>query len=61
VPLLLAAQSSHVTLFAALVGVGMLIGIYGHLTGSRTAVVVGIVVIAAVSAYFSFVLRPSGG
>jgi hypothetical protein len=58
---LLAAQSAHLGLFGALMAVGLLIGIFGHLSHSRALIVVGILIIALVSIYFSFVLEPQGG
>ena len=58
--LVLAAQSSHLGLFTALLALGLVIGVFGHIIKSRTLVVTGILVIGLVSAYFSFVLQPSG-
>jgi dolichyl-phosphate-mannose--protein O-mannosyl transferase len=48
----------HVTV-AALV-VGLVIGVFGHITHSRLLILTGILIIGAVSAYFSFVLQPGG-
>jgi hypothetical protein len=55
-----ASQQSelHATL-AALV-VGLAIGVFGHIIRSRLLILTGIVIIGAVSAYFSFVLQPGG-
>ena len=39
---------------------GLLIGVFGHIIKSRTLIITGILVIGLVSAYFSFVLQPSG-
>ena len=39
---------------------GSLIGVFGHIIKSRTLIITGILVIGLVSAYFSFVLQPSG-
>jgi hypothetical protein len=58
--LLYAAQSAHLGAFAGAVGLGFVIGVVGHLTRSRALVIAGIFLIAAASAYFSFVLQPSG-
>ena len=58
--MLLAATSAHLGVFAAALGVGLVIGVVGHLTRSRTLIITGILVIALVSAYFSFVLQPAG-
>jgi hypothetical protein len=60
VMLLLAAASSHLGLFTAALVVGLVVGVFGHIIGSRTLIITGILVIALVSAYFSFVLQPSG-
>ncbi len=54
----LAATSAHLGLFTAALVVGLAIGVVGHLARSRTLVLTGILIIALVSAYFSFVLRP---
>jgi hypothetical protein len=58
--LVLAASSSHIGLFAAALVLGLVIGVFGHIIGSRTLIITGILVIGLVSAYFSFVLQPSG-
>lgn len=61
IPLVPAVASSHLGLFTALLVLGLLIGIFGHIIKSRTLIIIGILVIGAVSAYFSFVLRPGAG
>jgi hypothetical protein len=58
--LLLAAQQSHLVLFTATLAIGLLIGVFGHIIHSRTLIITGILIIGLVSAYFSFVLQPSG-
>ena len=58
--LVLAATSSHLELFTAALVVGLAIGVFGHIIQSRTLIITGILVIGLVSAYFSFVLQPSG-
>jgi hypothetical protein len=58
--LVLAASSSHLGLFTAALAVGLVIGVFGHIIHSRTLIITGILVIGIVSAYFSFVLQPSG-
>jgi hypothetical protein len=58
--LVLAASSSHLGLFTAALVVGLVIGVFGHIIHSRTLIITGILVIGIVSAYFSFVLQPSG-
>ena len=40
--------------YAIAIGVGFVIGIYGHLSHSRTLILTGIVIVGAVSAYFAF-------
>jgi hypothetical protein len=57
---LVVGASSHVGLFAGALALGLLIGVIGHIIGSRALIITGIVVIGAVSVYFSFVLQPSG-
>jgi hypothetical protein len=58
--LVLASSSSHIGLFTAVLVLGLLIGVFGHIIKSRTLIITGILVIGLVSAYFSFVLQPSG-
>ena len=55
------AASSHLVAFGAVLVFGLAIGLLGHLMRSRTLILAGILVIGLASAYFSFVLRPSGG
>jgi len=56
----LAVASNHLGVVVAALIAGALIGAVGHLLRSRALIVAGIVIIAAVSAYFSFVLQPGG-
>jgi hypothetical protein len=58
--LVYAAGSAHLGVFAVALGFGLGVGVIGHLTRARWLVIAGIVIIAAVSAYFSFVLQPTG-
>ncbi len=58
--LLLAAQSSHIGVFTVALVIGLAVGVFGHIIRSRTLIITGILVIGLVSAYFSFVLQPSG-
>jgi hypothetical protein len=58
--ILVAAQASHLTLFEIALVIGLLIGIFGHIIKSRALIITGILLIGAVSAYFSFVLQPGG-
>ena len=46
--------------FAAVMGFGVLIGVYGHIIRSRTLIVTGIVIVGAVSGYFAFVVGKLG-
>jgi hypothetical protein len=50
------ASDTHATLVA--LALGFLIGVVGHLTRSRALILIGILMIAIVSAYFAFALRP---
>ncbi len=58
VTLILGVQQSHLGLLVALLAVGLLIGVFGHIIRSRALILTGILVIGIVSAYFSFVLEP---
>lgn len=57
-PLILATLESdtHATVLA--LGFGFVVGVIGHLTRSRALILIGILIIAIVSAYFTFALRP---
>ena len=57
---LVLAASSHLGLFTAALVLGVVIGVFGHIIRSRALIITGILVIGLVSAYFSFVLQPSG-
>lgn len=54
------ALSTGVGPFAAVMAVGFLVGVYGHVIRSRTLIVTGIVIVGGVSAYFAFVLGKLG-
>jgi hypothetical protein len=56
--LLIASQESRLTAFIAVLVFGLLIGVFGHIIRSRSLILTGIIIIGAVSAYFSFVLQP---
>ncbi len=58
--LLLAAGGSHLGVFTALLALGLIVGVFGHIIKSRALIITGILVIGLVSAYFSFVLQPTG-
>ncbi|HTX31215.1 MAG TPA: hypothetical protein VMD09_07505 [Solirubrobacteraceae bacterium] len=42
--------------YAVVMGVGFLIGIYGHLAKSRTLILTGILIVGLISAIFAFVV-----
>jgi hypothetical protein len=54
VTLVLAVASSEIHLFTALLVVGALVGVFGHIIKSRPLIIVGILMIALVSTYFEF-------
>ncbi len=58
--LLLAVSSSHLGVFTAVLALGLIVGVFGHIIHSRILIITGILVIGLLSAYFSFVLQPSG-
>jgi hypothetical protein len=55
-----AVRSSHLGLFAGVIALGFVIGVYGHVIKSRTLILTGIIVIGFVSAYYVFALQPAG-
>ena len=55
-----AVRSSHLGLFAAVIALGFVIGVFGHIIKSRPLILTGIVIIGAVSAYYVFALQPAG-
>lgn len=54
--LALASQQSQLNALVAVMVFGLVIGVVGHMTRSRTLIVAGIVIIGGVSAYFGFVV-----
>ena len=58
--LVFAVQSNHLGVVIALLAFGLALGVVGHITHSRLLILTGILVIGLVSAYFSFVLQPTG-
>jgi F0F1-type ATP synthase assembly protein I len=60
IALIVATASSHLGLFTAVLALGLVIGVLGHIIHSKPLIIAGILVIGLVSAYFSFVLQPSG-
>jgi hypothetical protein len=51
-PLLAAATSPGP--YAVAIGVGFVVGVYGHVIHSRTLILMGILIVGGVSAYFAF-------
>jgi hypothetical protein len=58
--LVLATQQAQLAAFIVVLVFGLLVGIFGHIIGSRALILTGILIIGLVSAYFSFVLQPGG-
>ena len=58
--LALAALSNNPGPYAAVIALGFLVGIYGHLSKSRALIVTGILIVGAVSVYFAFVVGKLG-
>jgi glucan phosphoethanolaminetransferase (alkaline phosphatase superfamily) len=48
------AAVTNVGPYAAVMGFGFLIGVFGHVIRSRPLIITGIVLVGAVSAYFAF-------
>lgn len=58
--LLLALQPSHLNLLSVALGVGFVVGVFGHIIKSRPVIILGIVLVGAISTYFViFTLVPS--
>jgi hypothetical protein len=51
---MLAAVTTSIAPYAAVMGVGFLIGVFGHINKSTPLIITGIVMVGAVSAYFVF-------
>ncbi len=58
VALVIAAQQAHLGVFIAVLALGLVVGVFGHIIRSRTLILTGILMIGLVSAYFTFVLEP---
>jgi hypothetical protein len=50
----LAAVTDKLGPYAIVMGVGFLVGVYGHVIKSRTLILIGIALVGGVSAYFAF-------
>ena len=53
---MLAAATTIIGPYAIAMGVGFLIGVFGHVIKSRTLILTGILMVGLVSAYFAFVV-----
>ncbi len=49
-----AALSTKIAPYAAVMGFGFLIGVYGHVIHSRLLIVTGIIIVGALSVYIVF-------
>ena len=49
-----AALSTSIAPYAAVMGVGFLIGVWGHLTRNRMLIITGIVIVGGLSIYIVF-------
>ena len=58
--LLTPAVSTSVGPWAAVMGAGFLIGVFGHINRSKLLIITGILIVGAVSAYFAFVVGKLG-
>jgi len=57
VPILLpVAATSSLGPYAAVMGFGFLVGVFGHVIHSRTLILTGILIVGLVSGYFAFVV-----
>lgn len=61
VSLILASGRSQLHLTVALLALGVIVAVAGHITATRWLIVLGIAIIAVMSALFSFVLQPGAG
>jgi hypothetical protein len=58
VTLLLGASSPPLGVFVGALVLGAIVGVFGHIIGSRALILTGILIIGLASAYFSFVAQP---
>lgn|GEM_PF-2141346 len=58
--LLLTAATTRIGPYAAVMALGFLIGVAGHVIRSRLLIVTGILIVGAVSGYFAFVVGKLG-
>ncbi|HET8977035.1 MAG TPA: hypothetical protein VFN87_02695 [Solirubrobacteraceae bacterium] len=56
--LLIASQQSQLHAFLAVMLFGLVIGVFGHMSRSRTLIVTGILIIGLTGAYFAWIVQP---
>ena len=56
--LLVASQQSQLHAFLAVMILGLVIGVFGHVVHSRTLILTGILMIGLTGAYFAWVVQP---
>jgi hypothetical protein len=56
VTFLVLAASTSIGPYAAVMGFGFVIGVFGHVIHSRTLILTGIAIVGGMSAYFAFVV-----
>jgi hypothetical protein len=59
--LLPTAAATSVGPYAVLMAIGFVVGVYGHVIKSRLLILIGILIVGAVSAYFAFGVAKVGG
>jgi len=59
--LIIASQQSELHITFAVLVAGVVLGCFGHITHLRWLILLGILIVGADSALFSFVLRPGSG
>ena len=52
--LLIASEQARFNALIAVLIFGLVIGVFGHITSSKTLILTGILIIGGVSAYFAF-------
>jgi cytochrome c oxidase subunit IV len=56
VPLVFALSSTGLNVFSVVMGVGLVVGVFGHIIKSRLLIIAGILIIGFVSVYFGVVV-----
>jgi hypothetical protein len=54
----MASQQSQLHAFLAVMILGLVIGVFGHVVHSRTLILTGILMIGLTGAYFAWVVQP---